>query len=279
MSINSLNFMLVEMLIFLAAAAVLGLVVGWLMRGSIAKRKAATAAHIAEQKIQALEESNQQDTKNLEDQIQALADELKTTKAQNQDFSKSLESNAQTIQKARDEAIELNQAQLETNERLQTIIREKDVEISRLMNSSTATNANLAAAAANMGVSPTLINKVVNQDSNNELDNNDTLDATTVLSGPLNVSQHHSESSTTHDTTLAALDASTNQLRTERQALLDALSDGEQTIAIDQSDLPLGLDADDPSDIDATVAIEEFDATVTIEPSDDDTDLSDTLKN
>lgn len=271
--------MLVEMLIFLAAAAVLGLVVGWLMRGSIAKRKAATAAHIAEQKIQALEESNQQDTKNLEDQIQALADELKTTKAQNQDFSKSLESNAQTIQKARDEAIELNQAQLETNERLQTIIREKDVEISRLMNSSTATNANLAAAAANMGVSPTLINKVVNQDSNNELDNNDTLDATTVLSGPLHVSQPHPESSTTKDTTLAALDASTNQLRTERQALLDALSDGEQTIAIDQSDLPLGLDADDPSDIDATVAIEEFDATVTIEPNDDDTDLNDTLKN
>lgn len=279
MSINSLNFMLVEMLIFLAAAAVLGLLVGWLMRGSIAKRKATAAANLAEQKYQALEESSQQDTKNLEDQIQALADELKTAKTQNQDFSKSLQANEQTIQKARDEAIELNQAQLETNERLQTIIREKDVEISRLMSSSTANNANLAAAAATVGASPTLINKVVNQAPNNELDNNDTLDATTVLSGPLSNAKNHSEASEGADTTLAALDASTNQLRSERQALLDALSDGEQTIAIDQRDLPLGLDTDELSDIDATVAIEEFDETVTIQPSEDDTDLNDTLKN
>jgi Tfp pilus assembly protein PilE len=278
MSINSLNFMLVEMLIFLAAAAVLGLLVGWLMRGSIAKRKAAEAANLAEQKFQALEESSQQDTKNLEDQMQALADELKTTKAHNQDFSKSLQANKQTIQKARDEAIELNQAQLETNERLQTIIREKDVQISRLMSSSTANNANLAAAAATMGASPTLINKVVNQALLNELDNNDTLDATTVLSGPLSMAKNHSEASEGADTTLAALDATTNQLRSERQALLDALSDGEQTIAIDQRDLPLGLATDELSDIDATVAIEEFDETVTIQPSEDDTDLNDTLK-
>ena len=277
MTIDSLNFMLVEIVACLAIAALLGLFVGWMIRRALAKRHAAKAALQANEKYKELEKTSLQDSKNLEDQIQTLGDELKSVKNNNQSLNTSLKDTESSIHQARSESIELNQAQLETNERLQAIIRSKDKEISQLMKSGSSDSSNLAAAAAGVGASAALVSRVA-KPSDDITDTNETLDATTVLKGgPLHQSNKEPDGENANDT-MAALDAGTNQLRNERQALLDAITDGEETVAINHRDLPVELqNAVTASDSDQTVAMSDFDKTVSLD-SDDDTEMSDTLE-
>jgi len=271
----TIHSMLVEIIACLALAALLGLLVGWMIRRAIANREANKAALAAAKRYKSLEASSRAEADKLEDQIQALGGELKSVQNNNQSLNDSLRETESTIHKARSESIELNQNQLETNERLQSIIREKDAEISRLMKSSPTDNGNLAAAAAGIGASAAVVSRVVNRDSSN--DSGDTLDATAVMNGPL----HHVSAEKTQQA-VDALDAGTEKLREERQNLLDALTDGEQTIAIDQTDLPAELrQAVDMSDIDATVAIEDMDETIAMRSTNvdqDDTEMSDTVE-
>lgn len=282
MNIDSLNIMMVEIVLCLALAALLGLAVGWLIRRAIAKRHSTKAAQEASKRYKELEESSRVDAKNLEDQIQSLGGELKSLKSNNQNLNDSLRKSEDSIFQARDESIELNQAQLETNERLQTIIRQKDEEIAQLKQSSSHENLNLKTAAAKLGVSSALISQVAPR-YDEDMDANETLDATTVLRGPLHSGEHNKQDSQSNDTapndnerTVTALDASADQLRTERQSLLNALSDGEATIAIDHADLPIELQQTiGEHDIDATVALSDLDKTINL---DDDTEMSDTLE-
>ncbi len=279
MTMNSLNLMIVEIVICLALAALLGLLVGWLIRRTIANRHAAKAEAAANARYKLLEESSQQDVKNLEDQIQNLASDLKSVHSNNQNLSTSLKDTESSIDMARTQSVELNKAQLETNERLQAIIREKDLEINRLINAKSSTNSNLAAAAASMGASSALVNQVSKYTGDDD-EANETLDATTVLQNPIHempvdeITDEHTAK------TVSALNASTDQLKGERQALLDALSEGEETIAIDHRDLPIDLrQSISNTDIDETIALNDMDKTLKSEPDDfDDTEMSDTLE-
>lgn len=279
MTMNSLNIMIVEIVICLALAALLGLLVGWFIQRTIAKRRAEKVSAEAKARYQALEESNRQEVGNLEDQIQDLGTELRSLKSNNQNLNHSLQDSQSSIDKAHSESVEITQAQLQTNERLQSIIREKDLEISRLMNAKPSGNTNLAAAAASMGASAGLV-KQISKPSTDETDDlsDETLDATTVIQS--SIAQVPPEEITDKQTaeTVAALNASANQLNDERQALLDALSEGEETIAIDHRDLPIELQRDIPSsDIDKTIALDDLDTD--LGPDDlDDTEMSDTLE-
>ena len=72
MTIDSLNFLLVEIIACLAVAALLGLVVGWMIRRAIAKKQAAKAESLANERYEMLVQENRQDAKNLENQLQTL---------------------------------------------------------------------------------------------------------------------------------------------------------------------------------------------------------------
>jgi len=281
MAMNSLNLMIVEIIVCLALAALLGLLVGWLIRRTIAKRAEAKATAAANARYQALEESSQQDVRNLEDQIQDLGLELKTAHNSNQDLNSSLQDSKSSIDKAHSESVEITQAQLQTNERLQSVIREKDLEISRLMQTKPSGSANLAAAAASMGASAGLVKQISSPVPEKGTDLGDeTLDATTVLQAPIEKINPEDISDKQTADTIAALSASTDQLKGERQALLDALSEGEETIAIDHRDLPIDLGKNlSASDIDKTIALDELDKTIKAQPDDfDNTEMSDTLE-
>jgi len=281
MTMNSLNLMIVEIVVCLALAALLGLLVGWFIRRAIAKQQEAKASAEAKARYQALEASNRQEVENLEDQIQDLGNELKSAHTSNQNLNESLQSSKTSIDKAHSESVQITQEQLQTNERLQSIIREKDAEISRLMNANPSGNTNLAAAAAAMGASTGLISQV-SKPATNDTDDlaDETLDATTVLQPP--IEQVNPEDITDKQTadTVAALNASTDQLKSERQALLDALNEGEETIAIDHRDLPIDLQKNlTSSDTDQTIAMDDLDKTIKATPDDfDDTEMSDTLE-
>ena len=275
MTIDSLNFLLVEIIACLAVAALLGLVVGWMIRRAIAKKQAAKAESLANERYEMLVQENRQDAKNLENQLQTLGVELKSVKSNNQNLNSSLQDTKDSIAQARSESIQLTETQLEANERLQTIIRKKDEEIKKLMQSSSSSNSNLAAAAAGVGASASLISRVASSAQNDDIDNNETLDATTVLKGPLHQSNESSDESS--DDTLATLDAGASQLRNERQALLDAISDGEETIAINHQDLPAELrDSINATDSDATIALSDMDKTINLDQDDD--EMIDTLE-
>jgi len=281
MTMNSLNLMIVEIVICLALAALLGLLVGWLIRRALAKRAEAKASAEANTRYKALEESSQQEVRQLEDQIQDLGLQLKTANTSNQNLNSSLQNSKSSIDKAHSESVEITQAQLQTNERLQSVIREKDLEISRLMNTKPSGNANLAAAAASMGASAGLVKQISKPTPNKDNDLGDeTLDATTVLQSPVEQIQPEDISDKQTANTVAALNASTDQLKGERQALLDALSEGEETIAIDHRDLPIDIrDNLHASDIDKTIALNDLDETIKSKPDDfDDTEMSDTLE-
>ena len=275
MTIDSLNFLLIEIIACLAIAALLGLVVGWMIRRAIAKKQAARAEILANERYEMLVQENHHDAKNLEDQLQTLGDELKSVKSNNQNLNSSLQDTKDSIAQARSESIQLTETQLEANERLQAIIHQKDEEIKKLMQSSSSSNSNLAAAAAGVGASASLISRVASSSQNDDIDNNETLDATTVLKGPLHQSNEPSDDS--FDDTLATLDAGASQLRNERQALLDAISDGEETIAINHQDLPAELrDSINATDSDATIALSDMDKTINLDQDDD--EMIDTLE-
>ncbi|MFK7854165.1 MAG: hypothetical protein AB8B79_08640 [Granulosicoccus sp.] len=123
-----------EIMAALAAAGLLGLFVGWMIKRSSSKRQLATTIDSWEKRYAALEESNHADTENLEEQLQTIASEAKTLQSTNRALSDSLKKNDTSIQRSRAEAIELNRQHAETQERLQRIIQQKDREIVELGN-------------------------------------------------------------------------------------------------------------------------------------------------
>lgn len=123
-----------EILASVTAAGILGLIVGWMIKRSSARRKLAVANTEWEKRYATLEETSHADTENLEEQLQTIGSEAKTLQSTNRMLTDSLKKNDTSIQKARAEAIELNRQHSETQERLQRIIQQKDREIVELGN-------------------------------------------------------------------------------------------------------------------------------------------------
>ena len=132
--LQSLTLLYSEILASLAAAGILGLFVGWMIKRSSAKRQLTSTIATWEKRYETLEETSHADTENLEEQLQTIANEAKTLQSTNRVLTDSLKKNDTSIQKARAEAIELNRQHAETQERLQRIIQQKDREIVELGN-------------------------------------------------------------------------------------------------------------------------------------------------
>lgn len=123
-----------EILICVVAAGLLGWIVGLMMQRSRHKRQLLSVNTKWEERYQLLEESARDDAENLEEQLQSLASETKSSQATNRALTDTLKKNDTNIQKARAEAIELNRQHTESHERLQRIIQQKDREIAELGN-------------------------------------------------------------------------------------------------------------------------------------------------
>ncbi|MEE9334970.1 MAG: hypothetical protein V3U65_12855 [Granulosicoccaceae bacterium] len=205
-----MNLMIAEILACLAAASVLGLFCGWMIKAATGRRKLAQATADFDKKYVALEARSQQDIEHLEDSLQQMGDEVKTLTNSNRLLNDSLRKNEVSVYKSRTDAIELNRQQAETQERLQRIIMEKDEELGVLKNSSASAELGKAAAAA--GVSAAVAAKAsdilqsgANDDTNSRTD---------------------------------SLTAKREAWERERQSLIDTLSEDQQTIAIDKNDIP-----------------------------------------
>jgi hypothetical protein len=132
--LQALALLYSEILASLAAAGILGLIIGWMIKRSSAKRKLASSVATWEKRYETLEKTSHADAENLEEQLQTIAKEAKILQSTNRVLTESLKKNDTSIQKSRAEAIELNRQHAETQERLQRIILQKDREIVELGN-------------------------------------------------------------------------------------------------------------------------------------------------
>ncbi len=205
-----MNLLIAEILACLAAASVLGLFCGWMIKAAFGNRKLVQASAEFDKKYAALEARTQQDVEHLEDSLQQMGDEVKTLTNSNRSLNESLRKNEASVYKSRTDAIELNRQQAETQERLQRIIMEKDEELGALKNSSASAELGKAAAAA--GVSAAVAAK-----------------ASDILQSGAN-----DDINTRTDSLTAKREA----WERERQSLIDTLSEDQQTIALDQNDIP-----------------------------------------
>ena len=212
-----MNMMIVEILACLAAAGVLGLICGWMIKAAISKRKLAQATAEFDKKYSALEARTQQDVENLEDNLQQMGDEVKTLTNSNRALNESLRKNEASVYKSRTDAIELNRQQAETQERLQRIIMEKDEELSVLKN--TSASAELGKAAAAAGVSAAVAAKA-----------SDILKSDAADTDKLGDTDLSSKAD--------SLTAKREAWERERQSLIDTLAEDQETIAIDRNDIP-----------------------------------------
>jgi len=166
-----MNTMIAEILACLAAAGALGLLCGWMIKSSNAKRKLTEAQAGFDKKYADLESRSQQDIEHLEDKLQQMGDEVKTLTNSNRSLNDSLRKNEASVYKSRTDAIELNRQQAETQERLQRIIMEKDEELSTLKN--TSSSASLGKAAAAAGVSAAVATKASDMLKSSAANNDD----------------------------------------------------------------------------------------------------------
>lgn len=134
LQIHSFVSLYAEILICIAAATLLGWIVGLMMQRSRHKQLLKDVNTKWDERYRSLEESARDDAENLEEQLQSLANETKSSQATNRALTETLKKNDTNIQKSRAEAIELNRQHTESHERLQRIIQQKDREIAELGN-------------------------------------------------------------------------------------------------------------------------------------------------
>jgi len=195
-----MNTLVIEILACLAAAALISLVIGWLIRGSKARRELKANNARWESKHSELELRYKQDTAHLEDQVQSLTSDNEKAQNRNESISESLRENEISVHKARADAIELNRQQADTQERLQRIIAQKDEEL-KLFRAG--------------GVAP-----VIGGDES----------AVSTESG-------HGDPGLT-EAKIASLSAKREAWERERQRLINDMSEDQATVAIDPADLP-----------------------------------------
>ncbi|MBX2879953.1 MAG: DUF2570 domain-containing protein [Granulosicoccus sp.] len=123
-----------EVFALMIGASLLGWFVGFMMRGAGAKYKLKAVTESWQKRYKTLEETTRTDIDNLEEQLQSTAQESKNLQLSNNNLTETLKKNESSILKARNEAVELNRQNAETQERLQRIIRQKDREIVELGN-------------------------------------------------------------------------------------------------------------------------------------------------
>lgn len=132
----------------LVGASLFGLLCGWMMQRSRAASRFATSSRHWEERYAELEHDARKDVDHLEERLQSMGREVKTLTRSNQSLDESLKKNEAFVHKARADAIELNRQQVETQERLQRIIQQKEREITEIQDSASRSPASVAIMAS-----------------------------------------------------------------------------------------------------------------------------------
>ena len=121
-----------EIIVSIIGASFLGLFAGLMIQKSLGKRKLAGTIATWEDRLKQAEDSGKRDSEHLEDQLQSLGNEIKTLTERNRSLQDTLRENETVVHQTRTDAMELNLQQAETQEKLQRIIHQKELEISEL---------------------------------------------------------------------------------------------------------------------------------------------------
>lgn len=226
-----MSIMLIEMFACLVAASLLGLIVGWMIKSTLAAQRLETVEHEWSSKLNKAELKAQQETGRLEDHVHQLDADLQTMRSENDSLSEALRENELIVHKARTDSIELNRQQAATQERLQLLLKTKDEELERLKDGSHASKL-LRSAAQKSSVSTSAIAKVTQMRSDHEYNDPGSEEAAERIK---------------------TLTSKKDSLEKEQQQLLDALSENQETVALDKNDLPSEL-------FDETVRLEGLDS-------------------
>jgi len=145
-----------EVIFSILAAALLGLLVGWMFSTARSRRHLKQAQEKWARKSSELEKQHASEVDDLEGRLQsASADVQKLTKQKRQLESTTQQSDTD-VDRARSDAIELNSKQVELQERLNRKIREQERQIAELRgNALSATHTQSAATQVGMAVSRT----------------------------------------------------------------------------------------------------------------------------
>ena len=121
-----------EIIVSIIGVSFLGLFAGLMIQKSLGKRKLAGTVASWEDRLKQAEDDAKRDSEHLEDQLQSLSSEVKTLTERNRSLQDTLQENETVVHQTRTDAMELNRQQAETQERLQRIIQQKELEISEL---------------------------------------------------------------------------------------------------------------------------------------------------
>jgi len=199
-----MNILLIEILACLFATAFLSLFIGWVIRGTTAKKEVQALDTSWENKLSELQLRHRQDTEHLEDQVDRLDSESNKLAHRNDSINESLRENERSVNQARTDAIELNRKQAETLERLQRIIAKQDKELKQYRENAAHPRTNKS------------------QDT-------DVTNAASLAAENTNGSA---------EAKIASLSAKRVAWEAERQRLIKTIGDEQETIAIDPADLP-----------------------------------------
>lgn len=222
-----MNMMLIEVFACLVAASLLGLIVGWMIKGTLASKRLELANDEWNSKLNKAQIRAQQDTDQLETKVNQLGADLSTSREENESLSEALRENELIVHKARTDSIELSRQQADTQEKLQQLLKTKDEEIEKLKDGSRASEL-LRKAAVSGSVSAAAIAKVTEMRAAEK-------------------SANIGDENTTDR--ISALTSKKDSLAKEQKDLMDALHENQDTVAIDRDDLPSEL-------LDETVRLE-----------------------
>lgn len=230
-----MNILLIEILAGLFAAALLSLFIGWVIRGTFAKKEIQSSNTAWESKVSTLELQHQQDTKDLRTRVEKLDTESNQLAHEKESINQSLRENELSVQQARADAIELNRQQADTQERLQRIIAQKDEELklfrSKVANSDTAQIGTAARATGTAALSVESTSELKPTTNNAK--------TTTASTASTTAATPDAEAAQSTEAKIASLSAKREAWEAERQRLIKSMGDDQETIAIDPDDLPI----------------------------------------
>ena len=129
---STMKFLIAEILLCLIAASVLGLIIGWLCKAAFAREKLMERESDWERKLLEKEADHERSQEIAKKDQQTLNQKINELQDNNKSLNQSLEANKSAVHKARIEIQQLNKKQSDTQSKLQTLITEKDREISQL---------------------------------------------------------------------------------------------------------------------------------------------------
>ena len=254
-----------EIIVSIIGASLLGLFAGLMIQKSLGKRKLAGTVASWEDRLKQAEDDAKRDSEHLEDQLQSLSSEVKTLTERNRSLQDTLQENETVVHQTRTDAMELNRQQAETQERLQRIIQQKELEISELGDSVNDNKSVVTAAIGGATASVTagsVINKALAADKEQAI-----MDDTSVTETEDSLTVNVEDQTEALDNTIPQqVDANSEQNETVAFAptMVDTL-DETARIGTTSSDREENGSLDDPYDVTMDATAEMADNSLNLE--------------